>query len=84
MGFVSPYFVVFLKEKVFTITSIPQVWRLITPFLLTGPKLGLLMDPYFLYTYGSQLEMEASRFTQPGDFAVYIAFVAAVILVCSA
>ncbi|TKA31590.1 hypothetical protein B0A54_15723 [Friedmanniomyces endolithicus] len=72
MGLVNPYYVVFLREKLFTFTSVPQIWRLVTPFILTGPKLGLLLDPYFLYTYGSQLELEASRFTQPGDFFMYL------------
>lgn len=81
MGFIDPYYVVFLSYKVFTYKTLPQVWRLVTPFILTGPKIGLLMDPYFLYTYGSQLELEASRFSEPGDFFVYIAFVAMVILV---
>ncbi|KAK0251504.1 hypothetical protein LTR91_010414 [Friedmanniomyces endolithicus] len=80
MGLVNPYYVVFLREKLFTFTSVPQIWRLVTPFILTGPKLGLLLDPYFLYTYGSQLELEASRFTQPGDFFMYLVFVATVIL----
>ncbi len=81
-GLINPYYVVFLREKLLTLTSVPQIWRLVTPFILTGPKLGLLLDPYFLYTYGSQLELEASRFTQPGDFFMYLVFVAAVILVC--
>ncbi|KAK0939073.1 hypothetical protein LTR29_009309 [Friedmanniomyces endolithicus] len=80
MGLINPYYVVFLREKLLTFTSVPQIWRLVTPFILTGPKLGLLLDPYFLYTYGSQLELEASRFTQPGDFFMYLVFVATVIL----
>nr|POE70930.1 derlin-1 [Quercus suber] len=45
-----------------------------------GPKLGLLLDPYFLFTYGKSLETEASRFTRPGDFFVYLVFVACMIL----
>jgi Derlin-2/3 len=81
MGFISPYYVVFVRERLFTLTSLPEIWRLVTPFLLTGPKLGLILDPYFLYTYGSQLETEASRFQQPGDFFTYLVFVAVVILV---
>ena len=80
-GFIDPYYVVYLNYKIFSWKGLPQIWRLVTPFLLTGPKFGLLMDPYFLYTYGSQLETEASRFTQPGDFFVYLVFVALVILV---
>ena len=79
MGLIDPYYVVFLRYKVFAL--VPQLWRIVTPFILTGPKLGLLMDPYFLYTYGSQLETGAARFTQPGDFFVYLAFVCSIILV---
>jgi len=79
MGFIDPYYVVFLRYRV--ISTLPQLWRLATAFILTGPKLGLLMDPYFLYTYGSQLETEANRFTQPGDFFIYLLFVCLVILV---
>ena len=41
------------------------------------------MDPYFLYMYGSGLEMESSRFSKPGDFFVYTAFIASVIVVRS-
>lgn len=80
MGFIDPYYVVWLTYRVFTLRHIPDLWRLVTPFVLTGPKLGMILDPYFLYTYGSQLELEASRFTQPGDFFVYIVFVAVIIL----
>nr|POE65162.1 hypothetical protein CFP56_34830 [Quercus suber] len=80
-GFVSPSLVVFLKYRVFTFTSLPQLWRLITPFFLTGPKLGLLLDPYFLFTYGKSLETEGARFVRPGDFFVYLVFVACMILV---
>ena len=73
---------VFLPYKIFTIRTVPQIWRLITNFLITGPKFGMILDPYFLYTYASQLETSASRFSQPGDFFVYLVFCATVILVC--
>lgn len=81
MGLIEPYLVVFIRQHVFTITKVPQLWRLVTGFILTGPKLGMILDPYFLYTYGSALETEAARFSQPGDFFVYLIFVALVILV---
>lgn len=58
----------------------PQLWRLITSFLVTGPKFGILLDPYFLFTYGSALEVDAQRLNQPGDFFVYLVFCATVIL----
>lgn len=83
MGFIDPYYVVFLRYKVFTFSSLPEIWRLVTAFILTGPKLGMILDPYFLYTYGSQLETGAVRFSQPGDFFVYLVFVAFVIMVSS-
>jgi len=38
------------------------------------------MDPYFLFTYASQLETGSPRFTQPGDFFFYVLFVCSVIL----
>jgi hypothetical protein len=73
--------VVFFKDTIFTVKQIPQIWRLVTPFLITGPKFGLLMDPYFLYTYGSGLESRSPRFTESGSFFVYNVFVMACILV---
>jgi membrane associated rhomboid family serine protease len=81
LGVINPFYVVFVQYYILTLRTFPQIWRLVTPFLLTGPGLGLLLDPYFLYTYGSALETEASRFSQPGDFFVYLVFVALVILV---
>lgn len=80
-GIVSPYYVVFLRQKLFKIGVLPQIWRLVTPFLLTSPKFGILLDPYFLWTYGSALETGSSRFASPGDFFVFLAFVGIVILV---
>lgn len=84
MGLISPYYVAFLTYKVFTWRALPEVWRLISPFFITGPSFGLLMDPYFLWTYSSQLETGASRFSSPGDFLTYIVFVCSVILVSRA
>ncbi|KAH8803219.1 Der1-like family-domain-containing protein [Xylogone sp. PMI_703] len=58
----------------------PEIWRAVTCFLITGPKLGLILDPYFLFTYGSALERGSPRFTSPADFFTYILFVCTVIL----
>ena len=79
-GIVNPYYVVFLRRSIFKLW-VPQLWRLITPFLVTGPKLGIILDPYFLYTYGKALETESSRFSQPGDFLVFLLFACTVIVV---
>jgi membrane associated rhomboid family serine protease len=81
MELISAYYVAWITDYVFTWRALPQVWRFVTPFFITGPKFGLLMDPYFLWTYASQLELEASRFSQPGDFFTYITFVCSVIMV---
>ncbi|KAI9782028.1 MAG: hypothetical protein M1816_002137 [Peltula sp. TS41687] len=62
----------------------PDLWRLVTPFLLTEPGLSIILDTYFLYTYGSSLETESPRFSQPGDFFTYLIFVGAVILIANA
>ncbi|KAI7111706.1 hypothetical protein KC337_g18964, partial [Hortaea werneckii] len=40
MGFIDPYYIVFLGYKVFTIREVPQLWRIVTTFVLTGPKFG--------------------------------------------
>jgi Derlin-2/3 len=80
-GIINFMNLVFFKDAIFTIRMIPQIWRVVTAFMITGPKLGILLDPYFLYQYGSGLETESSRFSQPGDFFVYTAFVASVIVV---
>lgn len=62
---------------------LPEVWRFVTPFWVTGGGLSILFDTYFLWTYSSGLEKESSRFSQPGDFFTYIIFLGLVILVRS-
>lgn len=79
MGILNPGLLIYNNYYVFRL--LPQVWRLVTTFLLTGPQLGMILDPYFVFTYASQLETTASRFSQPGDFFIYLVFVCAVILV---
>ncbi|KAK4969912.1 hypothetical protein LTR66_003056 [Elasticomyces elasticus] len=76
----DPFAVIFIRPYILTLKRIPQLWRLVTPFFLTGPKLGLVLDPYFLYTYSSQLEIASARFSQAGDFFVYLVFIFAIVL----
>lgn len=59
----------------------PELWRLVTPFLLTGGGFSALWDMYMFWTYATQLELNSPRFSQPGDFATYVGFVAMSILV---
>ncbi|KYK58706.1 hypothetical protein DCS_05723 [Drechmeria coniospora] len=58
----------------------PQIWRFITSFLITGPKMGLLLDPYFLYSYMSQLEVNNPRFPRKEDMIWYLMFVGGTIM----
>ncbi|KAL9136606.1 MAG: hypothetical protein Q9175_002198 [Cornicularia normoerica] len=59
---------------------LPEVWRFVTSFLVTGGGLSMLFDTYFLWTYSSGLEKESGRFSQPGDFFTYIIFLGLVIV----
>lgn len=81
LGFPDLYSMLFIPHRIFTLRALPQIWRLATNFLITGPKLGMILDPYFLFTYCSNLETTAARFSQPGDFFVYLVFCCVVILV---
>ncbi|KAL6703115.1 hypothetical protein ACN47E_010177 [Coniothyrium glycines] len=78
-GIISLVTFIYANHVVFTTKILPQVWRIVTAFFITKPKFGILMDPYFLYQYGSAIERESSRFSQPGDFFVYTVFVGSVI-----
>ncbi|KAH0251247.1 hypothetical protein KCU84_g24599, partial [Aureobasidium melanogenum] len=76
---INPGYFVFVPQLVFKLW-IPQVWRLVTGFFITGPSLGLIMDPYFLFTYCKALEVDSSRFSQPGDLFVALVFICSVIM----
>ena len=36
---------IFIRERVLHIP--PEIWRMATSFLITGPKLSIILDPYF-------------------------------------
>ncbi|CAG7935007.1 unnamed protein product [Penicillium nalgiovense] len=69
-GLLSFYWAPFLPNLIFSWR--PQIYRLVTPFLLTGPKLGFLFDLYIMYHYGSAAEKSMA----PGEFLIYLLFVA--------
>jgi Derlin-2/3 len=83
LGVPDLYYMAFIPSYVFTYRMVPQIWRLVTNFFITGPKLGMILDPYFLFTYCSSLETTAARFSSPGDFFVYLVFCCVIILVRS-
>lgn len=81
-GMLSGYHTAFHVSSILKF-PLPEIWRLVTPFLLTRPKFNALWDLYMFWTYSTKLELGSSRFSQPGDFAFYIAFLATSILVSS-
>jgi Derlin-2/3 len=44
-GLLSYTWFYFTEDRLFRFP--PEIWRLATNFFLSGPKLGILMDPYF-------------------------------------
>ncbi|KAI0996709.1 hypothetical protein K3495_g11475 [Podosphaera aphanis] len=79
MGFLPGHLVIFDLYSVCAVP--PQIWRLFTPFLITGKDLSIIFDTYFLYQYGSKLESTSPRFPRPGDFFTYFLFVCSVIII---
>ena len=59
----------------------PQLWRLVTTYLVTMPGLGILFDTYMLFTYLSALETNHPRIPRREDLLWYLTFVCGFILV---
>ncbi|KUJ18898.1 uncharacterized protein LY89DRAFT_706486 [Mollisia scopiformis] len=59
----------------------PELWRVKTCLLITGPNLGIFFDTYFLYVYGAKLEKGPLRFSQRADFVTYISFNGGIIVI---
>lgn len=78
-GLLSGRFLYFHPSVVFKLY--PEPWRLLTTFTLTLPKLSILMDPYFLYSYISQLEVGNARFSRREDLIWYMSFIGLAVLV---
>lgn len=74
------YLVLFHLPSIFTF-PFPQIWRLATPFLLVRNGFNALWDLYMFWTYSTGLEVNSPRFSEPGAFAIYVAFVAVAIIV---
>ncbi|CAP72852.1 uncharacterized protein PODANS_2_2840 [Podospora anserina S mat+] len=58
----------------------PQIWRFLTTFLLSGPQLGIILDPYFVYQYLSQIESGNPKFQRKEDVLWYLITVSGFIL----
>lgn len=59
----------------------PEIWRVGSTFLVTAPRLGLLFDTYFFYSYMCELERGHPRFPRKEDLVWYLIFVCITILV---
>lgn len=59
----------------------PQLWRLVTCFLITLPNLGILFDTFHMYIYMSRLERGHPRLSRREDFVWYLIFICGTILV---
>lgn len=62
----------------------PQIWRLATTWLLSGGNISIILDPYFVYMYLSQMETSSPRFTKKEDVVWYLMFVGTLIIVSNA
>ncbi|POR37061.1 Derlin [Tolypocladium paradoxum] len=78
LGFIPGWWFVFYPRFIWKIP--PELWRFGTAFLLTGPKLSLLFDTYFLYSYLSQLEIGNPRFPRKEDLVWYLMFICGTIM----
>ncbi|KAJ4306302.1 hypothetical protein N0V88_001102 [Collariella sp. IMI 366227] len=58
----------------------PEIWRPVTSFLVTRPKISLIMDPYFAYQYMKQLELANPKFPRKEDLVWYLMTVGAFIM----
>jgi Derlin-2/3 len=61
----------------------PGIWRPFTAFFLSTPKLGIILDPYFVYQYVTQLEVASTRFPRKEDLLWYLLTVGTMIIVSS-
>ncbi|KAH8908873.1 hypothetical protein BR93DRAFT_936450 [Coniochaeta sp. PMI_546] len=58
----------------------PGIWRPFTAFFLTTPKLGIVLDPYFVYQYMTQLEVASTKFPRKEDLLWYLLTVGTMII----
>ncbi|KAL6712811.1 hypothetical protein ACLMJK_009652 [Lecanora helva] len=79
-GLVNGTRIIFYLPWIFKF-PMPEVWRLFTSFWVTGPQLSIIFDTFFLWTYSSGLEKGSGRFSQPGDYFIYIIFTGLIILI---
>lgn len=77
LNLVRPMQLVYYAPNIFNFKR-PEVWRLLTPFFVTAPGLGIIMDSFFLFRYAS--ECERSILTRPAKFITFLIFTFSLIL----
>ncbi|KIH90856.1 Derlin-2/3 [Sporothrix brasiliensis 5110] len=77
-GFLPGRWMYFHPSAVFKL--FPEPWRIVTAYMVTLPGLSILLDPYFLYSYLSQLEVGNARFSRREDLIWYMAFIGVAVL----
>ncbi|KAM7196521.1 Der1-like family domain containing protein [Naviculisporaceae sp. PSN 640] len=77
-GFLNYTWFYFSEDRLFRLP--PEIWRLATNFWLSSPKLGIVMDPYFVFQYLSQLETSNPRFPNKEDVLWYLITVGGIII----
>ncbi|SPN97651.1 related to F-LANa protein [Cephalotrichum gorgonifer] len=78
MGLLAGYHVIY--HPFYILKFPPELWRIPTSFLLTGPNLGLIFDTYFLFRYLKELELSNRRFPRREDLVWYLLCVSVGIL----
>ncbi|KAK1770360.1 Der1-like family-domain-containing protein [Phialemonium atrogriseum] len=58
----------------------PEIWRPVSSFFLTTPKLGIILDPYHVFQYMSELEVGNPRFARKEDLIWYLITVGTAII----
>ncbi|KXX75288.1 Derlin-2 [Madurella mycetomatis] len=79
LGFLSFHQLYFTEHMLFRLP--PEIWRLVTSFLLCGPQLSLIMDPYFAYQYMKQVETSNPKFSRKEDVLWYLITVCSFIII---
>ncbi|KAK4242484.1 hypothetical protein C8A03DRAFT_29242 [Achaetomium macrosporum] len=69
-GLLSAWWIYFTEDRLFRLP--PEIWRLATTFLLSGPQLSIILDPYFAYQYLKQLETQNPKFPRKEDVLWYL------------
>ncbi|TGZ82848.1 hypothetical protein EX30DRAFT_328704 [Ascodesmis nigricans] len=78
LGILDAYRLVYLPQAIFNFTK-PEIWRLATSLVLSSPGFGIILDPYFIYMYGSSCER--TRFRRfSGDYPFFLVFVSVIII----